>query len=498
MRNLQIKIMSGEILTAVLESGDTIEYVYDLNAPRGGMKHTFFTPDKRFAVQFFNNPQDALDPRLQDRIRTITTIYNPTLSEANGGALGNTEKTAEYFRQRFCWPVAIVRSPEFGIVCPTYPNNFFFGAEASTVLNLKGKDKKSNWFTGKNRKYLNPAERGDFRTMLGVAIGLSRTIRRMHQAGLAHSDLSCNNVLIDPKSGSAVVIDIDSLVVPNKYAPEVVGTRGYIAPEVLATLDLDISDPNRALPNVLTDLHALPVLIYEYLFCRHPLLGPKIYSTRSAEEDDHLALGAKATFIEDPNDTSNRPPNLGVTIKALSEDLERLFLRAFVDGLHNPSERPTAMEWERVLLSAWDRLVPCSNTQCEKKWFILRNPKNPVCPFCGTRITNSVIRLMFKSELRGKKGIYRDKGELAVFDGLPLYDWHLFSNVYNDEKSSPAMRGYVSRYNGRWLLVNSDIDGMISPSGMPVPKGRAIELKDGSVFLMTNRENGLLCEVTIG
>ncbi|MBP1543123.1 MAG: hypothetical protein J6A16_03415, partial [Oscillospiraceae bacterium] len=89
---------SGEILSATLESGETIEYVFDANAPRGGMKHTFFTPDKKYAVQFFNNPRDAHNPQMQDRIRSIVSIYNPTLSEMDGGALGNTEKTADYFR----------------------------------------------------------------------------------------------------------------------------------------------------------------------------------------------------------------------------------------------------------------------------------------------------------------------------------------------------------------------------------------------------------------
>lgn len=488
---------SGEVLSATLENGSQIQYVYDANAPRGGMKHTFFTPDKRFAVQFFNDPRDSQNPRLQDRIRTIVGIYNPTLSEADGGALGNTEKTAEYFRQRFCWPVAIVSSPEFGIVCPTYPSNFFFGEGASTVLNLKGKDKKSNWFTGRNRRYLEPAERGDFRTMLKTAIGLARTIRRMHQAGLAHSDLSCNNVLIDPKSGSAVVIDIDSLVVPNKYAPEVVGTRGYIAPEVLATLALDYNDPGRALPCVQTDLHALPVLIYEYLFFRHPLIGPKVYSATSAEEDDFLALGEKATFIENPDDRSNRPPDLGVTIQSLSKGLEKLFLRAFVDGLHNPSERPTAMEWETELLRAWDRLVPCANPKCEKKWFILRDERSPVCPFCGTRAAGKIIRLGFKSEMRGKKGVYRGKSEVIVYDKMPLFDWHVFSNVHNDEKADPSMRAYIAYYNGMWLLVNNGIEGMMSPSGRLVPRGSAVELKDMTMFRMSNKENGLLCETTV-
>ncbi len=488
---------SGEILTAVLEGGDTIEYVFDANAPRGGMKHTFFTPDKKYAVQFFNNPADARNPRMQDRIRSIVGIYNPTLSEQDGGALGNTEKTAEYFRSRFCWPVAIVRSPEFGIVCPTYPQRFFFGADASSVLSLKGKDKKSNWFTGRNRRFLAPAELGDFRTMLTAAIGLSRTIRRMHQAGLAHSDLSCNNVLIDPKSGSAVVIDIDSLVVPNKYAPEVVGTRGYIAPEVLATMELDADDSRRCLPCVQTDLHALPVLIYEYLFLRHPLVGPKIYSAESAEQDDFLAMGPMATFIENPDDTSNRPPDLEVTIKSLSKGLERLFLRAFVDGLHDPAERPAAMEWETELLRAWERLIPCKNPQCSAKWFILRDESSPVCPFCKTKVTDKIIRLGFKSEMRGKKGVFREKSEVIAFDGKPLFDWHIFSNVHNDEKASTDMRAYIAKYNGMWLLVNNGAEGMTSPSGRLVPKGSAVELKDGAVFRMTDRENGLICEVSV-
>lgn len=51
---------SGQIVTAVLEEGSplgsTLDFVVDANAPRGGMKHTFFTPDRKYAVQFFNDP----------------------------------------------------------------------------------------------------------------------------------------------------------------------------------------------------------------------------------------------------------------------------------------------------------------------------------------------------------------------------------------------------------------------------------------------------------
>ena len=173
----------------------------------------------------------------------------------------------------------------------------------------------------------------------------------------------CNNVLVDPTTGSCVVIDIDSLVVPGVYPPEVIGTGGYIAPEVLETLPLPFGDPQRKLPCASTDLHSMAVLIYEYLLLRHPLRGPKSYS-EDPNLDDFLCMGPKALFIEDPKDQSNRPRGMEVTIKDLGPELEKLFIRAFVDGLHNPNERPTAMEWEKALVKTWDLLHPCENPNC--------------------------------------------------------------------------------------------------------------------------------------
>ncbi len=72
------------------------------------------------------------------------------------------------------------------------------------------------------------------------------------------------------------MIDIDGLVVPGKYPPDVVGTPDFIAPEVITTQNLDKADKNRVLPSRSTDRHALAVLIYMYLFYRHPLRGAKV------------------------------------------------------------------------------------------------------------------------------------------------------------------------------------------------------------------------------
>lgn len=482
---------------ATLADGRKIPYVITDNPPRGGMKYTYFAPDKSYVVQFFNEP-NKIDRNMTARLEAIIGRYNPTIPESKGGAIGNDERLASYFAGRFCWPTDLVVLPEFGIVSPAYPKSFFFEEGASQFLDLRGKDKKSNWFTSSNRRFLNKSELGDFRSMIQMSLLLARSIRRLHQAGLAHSDLSNNNVLIDPKSGNCVVIDIDTLVVPGLFPPEVAGTRGYIAPEVLSTMELDRNDPRRMIPSSVTDLHALAVLIYEYLFFRHPLMGPKIYSTESAERDDYLGLGPMATFIEHPEDTSNRPSALKTTIKDLGPVMEKLFLRAFVDGLHNPALRPSAMEWERGLVKTWDLLHKCSNPSCEKKWFVLHDINNPVCPFCGTRITDkNIVRFELSSEVRGHDGEWRSYSELDVVNNTPLFKWHLYSNVFADEKADKSLQAYVCCHNGEWFLINRNAEDMLSPQGNPVPAGQAIRLTDGTVFRGSRHERGMLIKVRI-
>lgn len=493
----------GRMAEAVLSDGRRIQYVIRENPPRGGMKYTYFSPDKSYVVQFFNNPELSRDPNLRKRLEAIIGKYTPTVSQSGGGARGNDESMAAYFAGKYCWPTAIVEQPELGVVCPAYPANYFFSGSASVLpelsAELDGKDKKSKWFTSPRlRRFMREKELGDFRSMLQIAITLARSIRRMHQAGLAHSDLSCNNVLVDPQTGGCVVIDIDSLVVPGLYPPEVIGTNGYIAPEVLETLELAHGDPAKKSPCVYTDLHALAVLIYEYLLLRHPLAGPKIHS-QDPNEDDYLSMGPKALFIENPHDTSNRPNPLDMTIKDMGPMLEDLFLRAFVDGLHSPDDRPTAMEWEKALVKSWDMLHPCENPDCAAKWFILHNPRRPVCPFCGRRAAGgNIVRLHLKSQLRGRPGQWTDAGEVDVYDQMPLFKWHVFSNCFPDEKADRTMAAYVCKYQGQWLLVNRGIQGMASPGGSLVPVGQAIRLRDGAVFRISTEENGYLVEVSCG
>ena len=495
------KKKDGRIKKAVLFDDTEIEYVETDNPPRGGMKHTYFTKDKKFAVQFYNKDEDANSPQIRERLERIVSVYNPTISEAEGGMIGNTKEMGEYFSKLYCWPIALIKSPSFGIVCPSYPPNFFFGknpVKDGVNLDIGGKDKKSRWFTSKTlNKYLKDEERGNFMTMLRLSISLARAIRKLHNIGLAHSDLSSNNVLIDPKSGSAVVIDIDSLVVPGVFPPDVAGTKGYIAPEVLETMELDKDDPKKNLPSRTTDLFALPVLLYEYLLNRHPLDGPKIYTTESTEKDEFLQYGPMATFVENPTDTSNRPDDLKVTIKDMGRYIEKLFLQAFADGMHDPDKRPTASAWEKALVKTWDLLQPCPNSNCPQKWFVLHDITHPKCPYCGARLdATDVKHIRLKKPIGGKNGQWQQVWEINLYDNMPLFKWHFFANIYPDEKTTDRqMVAYISHQNGRWYLVNNALEGMLSPKGNLVPKGQAVELKSGEMFPSSRLADALLIEV---
>ncbi|MDT1878227.1 kinase, partial [Acinetobacter baumannii] len=86
------------------------------------------------------------------------------------------------------------------------------------------------------------------------------------------------------------------------------------------------------------------------------------------------SMGERALFIEHPTDRSNAvkvnqvssfslpwadPQKIPYTI--MGPYLKPLFDRAFIDGLHDPSKRPTADEWESALVKTVDLIQPCQN-----------------------------------------------------------------------------------------------------------------------------------------
>ena len=458
--------MSANTRSATLDNGRIIEYNAEVIG-EGGMKTVHFTPDKLSVVCFFKDKNVGADPQRRARLQSIVGPFNPTTDAQVG----------EYWSQLFCWPSGVVAQPEIGVVAPTYPANFFF-----ETGNFKGKEKQAKWFTSpKLRSYLPPEELGDWLKYVHISTRLARAVRRMHSAGLAHSDLSNKNVLIDPKTGGAVIIDCDSLVVPQIYPPDVLGTPGYIAPEVLATQKLELTNSKRNLPGIPTDRYALAVLIYEYLLGRHPLRGPKVNSTISGEEDELLSMGARALWIEDSHDRSNRPDAeyLRVPYTKLGPYLSPLFERAFGEGLHGPNARPDAGSWEQALVKTTDLLHPCPNVNCPQKWFVF-DVADKRCPWCETPIRGQVPLLNFYRE--GSRGQFKsDNHRLVVWQHQRLLPWHIYDNQYAGERADKTPQAYFAIQNGEWWLINQAREAMVAVAGANVPN-KLIATNEGEIL----------------
>ncbi|HEY1055574.1 MAG TPA: hypothetical protein VGE24_10570, partial [Emticicia sp.] len=447
----------------------------------------------------------------RERLIKITDKYYKQIKEKDAGDY--------YLEEIYRWPTDVIEiNGKLGLIVPIYNSKFFFKKGYSTSELIKGEEKNGKWFAGakfRNTKFplsLDSSELGNWMSYFQVGVNLSRGVKKMHSMGLSHSDLSYNNVLVDPISKSACMIDLDGLVVPGLFPAEVIGTADFIAPEVLATKHLDKNDPNRKLPRRETDLHALACLIYMYLLHRHPLKGGKVHDL-DTEKDDLLSMGEKALFIEHPTDKSNRPKldqiskwdqywadinKLPYTITG--PYLKTLFEKAFIDGLHSPMHRPTADEWEQALLKTVDLMQPCSNNSCEQKWYVFDNTNKPKCPFCGTphQGTLPVLDLYYQF----KPTVWKPENHrLMVYHNQYLFQWHVNRNIIRNEKITDRQKipvGYFTFHNGKWVLVNQKLDSLKDlTENKEVPINSMVELTDGKKLLLSNEEGGRVVVITM-
>jgi len=493
-----------EIVKLKAADGSPVEFDASVMAGAGGMKDVYFSPDRSYVVAWFRKPQDF---NSVDRLKNLVGTYRERIFNQPGG---------DYWAGLYRWPTKLVQDKgKTGIVVPTYDPQFFFqiGSKNNDMLGIRGKEKEGKWFASANhqQKHLDARERGDWLKYLAICVRIARSVRRMHAAGLAHSDLSYKNVLVDPCSGSACLIDIDGLVVPGKYPPDVVGTPDFIAPEVMATLKLPLTDPARRLPRRETDQHAMAVLTYMYLLYRHPLRGGKVHDTSDPQRDDELMMGEQALFIEHPSDDSNRPnirdikPSFlpfadasKLPYKLTGPYLSRLFERSFIEGLHAPDKRPTADEWEQALIRTVDLVQPCVNPKCDQKWFVFDNTTRPSCPFCGTAFSGLLPVLnLYSSD--GKGNFRADGHRLMVYTNQYLYPWHVSRRIVPNERLSKEQRkpvAYFVFHQGKWLLINQTLP-MLKDIGarQSVPPGTSLELVDGQQILLSPEDGGRLVHV---
>ena len=484
-------------VTLTASDGSTVEF-YDEIKAQGGVKDVYFSTDKTYVVAFYRK---NLSPAEKDRLSNIVGPYHKRIFESPEG---------NYWKEYLIMPTKLVKwNEKTGVVLPFYPQRFFFIGGP-----FDGQEKQGKWFaSAKLRNRFLPADqKGTWLSNVHMCLKIARAVRRLHAAGLAHSDLSYKNVLVDPISGNACIIDADELVVPGKYDAGVLGTPDFIAPEVMATRELKLGDPNKKLPSINTDRHALAVLIYMYLLNRHPLRGGKVWDIDPAK-DEAMSMGEKALFIEHPTDKTNRvkpqeldksqlpqgdPTKLPYTI--CGPYLKKLFDREFVDGLHNPSARPSAAEWEDALVKTCDLVQPCQNPKCEAHWYVFDNTTKPKCPFCGQEYKGQLPILNFY--YAPSHGKYMSENyRLMVYDKQTLYKWHSNNLVSANEKTSAEDKKPVGDFhfhNGQWILINRRLPDMYDATDKkPIAIGGYVPLTDGRQILLDKGQGGRLVVVQL-
>ena len=484
-------------VTLTASDGSTVEF-YDEIKAQGGVKDVYFSTDKTYVVAFYRK---NLSPAEKDRLSNIVGPYHKRIFESPEG---------NYWKEFLIMPTKMVKwNEKTGVVLPFYPKRFFFSGGP-----FDGKEKEGKWFaSAKLRNRFLPADqKGTWLSNVHMCLKIARAVRRLHAAGLAHSDLSYKNVLVDPISGNACIIDADELVVPGKYDAGVLGTPDFIAPEVMATRELKLGDPNKKLPSINTDRHALAVLIYMYLLNRHPLRGGKVWDIDPAK-DEAISMGEKALFIEHPTDKTNRvkpqeldksqlpqgdPTKLPYTI--CGPYLKKLFDRAFIDGLHNPLARPSAAEWEDALVKTCDLVQPCQNPKCEAHWYVFDNTTKPKCPFCGQEYKGQLPILNFY--YAPSHGKYMSENyRLMVYDKQTLYKWHSNNLVSANEKTSAEDKKPVGDFhfhNGQWILINRRLPDMYDATDKkPIAIGGYVPLTDGRQILLDKGQGGRLVVVQL-
>ncbi len=232
----------------------------------------------------------------------------------------------------FLWPLEVVGAPDdFGYVMPFRPEGHvglyhLLRPEVSTS------------------------------TAIRVCLGIAHAFLQLHAQGLCYRDISFGNIMADPATGAISVCDNDNVGIEGGSRSAVLGTRRFMAPEVIR---------GEALPSTQTDLHSLAVLIYYVLFFGHPLLGRREldhpHIDRAAES---LLFGTDPLFVFDPDDRANAPdPQLHagpLAAWALYPPwFHRLFRQAFGPGLWHPTKRVRESVWRAALARLLDGIATC-------------------------------------------------------------------------------------------------------------------------------------------
>lgn len=314
----------------------------------------------------------------------------------------------------------------------------------------------------------------NFSALCEVSYQLANSYRALHLSGHCYRDISAGNLMFDPVNGDILICDNDNVGVNRQSRCQVWGTMEYMAPEIIC---------DQADPSTQTDLHSLAVLLFYLWVWHHPFHGEMEYRFHCWDiPAKKKVYGESPIFVFDPENLANRlPPDPDYAIarerwEYCPPDLQDLFIRAFTDGLNDPSRRITEGEWQNLFSSIKDRIVTCPRCHAENFLDISGMPGS--CWHCHASLPRSPFLV-----------VRRPSGEIsiALSNGTTLRRRHVSLSPANDDGSAivgivvphPAIPGASGIRNATKTPWNAEFpDG----SRSVVPPGRAVPLHPGTTI----------------
>ncbi|MDA7435787.1 protein kinase [Synechococcus sp. AH-601-C19] len=216
--------------------------------------------------------------------------------------------------------------------------------------------------------------------VLKACFHLAEAFHQLHLKGLCYKDISLGNLFLAAHSGRILICDNDNVDIDGKSRGSVLGTPGFMAPEVLL---------GQSRPGTSSDLFSLAVLLFRLLTRHDPFRGARELAVRCLDEPARRRLyGEEALFIFDPDDAANRPDPIEhsaplITWPIYPRGLQQLFELSFGAGLRQPEERALTGQWKQALARCLDQRQLCHH--CGQEVFADLDSSN-CCWNCGSAL----------------------------------------------------------------------------------------------------------------
>ncbi len=260
-----------------------------------------------------------------------------------GSATGRQKKMLEAIISHgapdnsFLWPMELIVPATgglFGYIMPLRPKNY------KSIVDLM-------------KKKINPS----FYVLTRAAFNLTKGYQRLHATGAKYQDISFGNLFFNPDNGDVLICDNDNVSYDNSKPGGVLGTPGFMAPEIVR---------GEKRPSKDTDRYSLAVLLFYLFMVNHPLEGKLEASIKCMDMAARVKLyGTDPVFIFDPDNKTNRPvkgihDNANIYWPMYPEKLRQLFIKSFTVGLTEPSKRVTEPEWMTLFANMMSGQLMCS------------------------------------------------------------------------------------------------------------------------------------------